>query len=190
MEARGYKLRPGDMAPAFSLPGTDGKTHSLSDFSGARAIVVAFWCNHCPYVRAYEERTLALAREFRDRGVAFVLINSNETENYPEDDFPHMVERARERGYDVPYLRDDDQRVAEAYGAQCTPHFLLFDEDLRLRYQGRLDDNKDNPADVKSAYLKDALQAVLAGRNPPCMETWAIGCSIKWTKTADHSVAR
>ncbi|HWG91367.1 MAG TPA: thioredoxin family protein [Candidatus Thermoplasmatota archaeon] len=184
MEARGYKMRPGDSAPSFALPGVDGKTHRLEDYKGARALVIAFWCNHCPYVQAYEKRTIDLARQYKDRGVQFLLINSNEVENYPEDDFPHMVKRAIEKNYPFPYLRDADQKVAEAYGAQCTPHFFLFDTSGYLRYQGRLDDNKDLAEAVKRHYLEDAIKAVLAGRNPTEPESWAIGCSIKWTKTA------
>lgn len=176
----GYKLQPGARAPDFELPNVDGRRVSLVDLAGARALVVAFWCNHCPYVRAYEGRFVAWAEEARKLGVGIVAINSNDEKNYPEDSFDHMVVRAKEHGYNFPYLRDIDQRVATAYGAQCTPHFLVFDKDMHLAYQGRFDDNKDDPQGVKERYLPDAVAALLAGRKPPRDTTWAIGCSVKW----------
>lgn len=176
----GYKLKTGEHAPAFDLPNVDGAHISLASVAGARALVVAFWCNHCPYVRAYERRFVEWAESVRPRGVAVVAINSNDEVNYPEDSFGHMVERAKEQGYNFPYLRDRDQTVATAYGAQCTPHFLVFDDAQKLVYQGRFDDNKDNPAAVKERYLPDVVDALLAGRTPRRDQTWAIGCSIKW----------
>jgi thiol-disulfide isomerase/thioredoxin len=141
---------------------------------------VAFWCNHCPYVRSYERRFVEWADEARRRGVGVVAICSNDETNYPDDDYPHMVQRAREQGYNFPYLRDRDQAVAHRYGAQCTPHFLVFDQDFRLRYQGRFDDDRDG-RNVKQRYLPDAVDALLAGRDPPAPQSWAIGCSIKWS---------
>lgn len=182
MEASSYPLRPGAPAPDFALPGVDAKTWRLADFASSPALVVAFWCNHCPYVRAYEDRLIEYAREAHPRGVAVVAISSNETENYPEDDFPHMVERARSKAYPFPYLRDEDQAVAKAYGAQCTPHFLVFGPERRLVYQGRFDDSKDKPEGVRLRYLPDAVDDVLAARAVRTPETWAIGCSIKWDK--------
>lgn len=176
----GYKLKTGDRAPPFELPNVDGARIGLESFAGSKALVVAFWCNHCPYVRAYERRVVELAERVRPLGVGFVAINSNDETNYPEDAFEHMVVRAREKGYGFPYLRDAKQVVATQYGAQCTPQFLLFGPDFRLVYQGRFDDNKDHPDQVKERYLEDAIQAVLAGRAPPREMTWAIGCSLKW----------
>ena len=188
----GYKLKPGDEAPFFDLPGVDGRNVSLANFAGSRALVVAFWCNHCPYVRAYERRFVEWADRARQQGVGVVAINSNDETNYPEDSFEHMVVRAREQGYPFPYLRDKDQRVAGAYGAQCTPHFLVFDADHRLVYQGRFDDDPqakdrakglappDHRGAVKESYLPDVVDALLAGRPVPRDQTWAIGCSIKW----------
>jgi len=176
----GYKLKTGARAPDFELPNVDGKHVALNDFAGAKALVVAFWCNHCPYVRAYEPRFVTWADEARKHGVGIVAINSNNERDYPEDSFDHMVLRAKEHGYNFPYLRDIDQSVATAYGAQCTPHFLVFDHGLRLAYQGRFDDNKDRPDLVKERYLPDAVDALLTGRAPPHEMTWAIGCSVKW----------
>ena len=177
----GYKLKPGERAPPFDLPNVDGRRVSLQSVAGAKALVVAFWCNHCPYVRAYEERFNKWAFEAQKHGVAVVAINSNDENNYPEDSFPHMVERAKEHAYSFPYLRDEDQSVANLYGAQCTPHFLVFDADQRLAYQGRFDDNKDAPDQVKERYLPDVVDALLAGKPAPRDMTWAIGCSIKWS---------
>ena len=176
----GYKLKTGERAPPFELQNVDGKRVGLHDFAGSKALVVAFWCNHCPYVRAYERRFVDWADAVRAKGVGVVAINSNDEVNYPEDAFEHMVTRAKEQGYGFPYLRDKDQRVATAFGAQCTPHYLVFDKDFQLAYQGRFDDNKDRPDQVKERYLPDAVDALLAGRTPTRDMTWAIGCSIKW----------
>lgn len=179
--SNGYKMKPGERAPPFALPNVDGALVGLESFAGSKALVVAFWCNHCPYVRAYEERFVEWADAVRPRGVGVVAINSNDETNYPEDSFEHMVARAREHGYNFPYLRDKDQRVANLYGAQCTPHFLVFDREFHLVYQGRFDDNKDHPGQVKERYLPDVVDALLAGQKPKRDMTWAIGCSIKWT---------
>lgn len=176
----GYKLKTGDRAPPFSLRNVDGREISLDSFAGAKALVVAFWCNHCPYVRAYERRFVQWADEARQRGVGVVAINSNDERNYPADSFEHMVTRAQEQGYPFAYLRDASQGVATAFGAQCTPHFLVFDGQMRLQYQGRFDDNKEHPEAVVERYLPAAVDAILAGRPVPRDMTWAIGCSVKW----------
>ena len=185
MEVKGgYKLQIGDRAPDFSLPGYHAgreATFTLSDFAGSKALVVAFWCNHCPYVQAYERRFVDWADQARTRGVGVIAIGSNDETNYPEDAYPFMVERAKAKGYNFPYVRDKDQRVANAYGAQCTPHFLVFDADFRLRYQGRFDDDKDDAKAAKQRYLPEAVDALLAGLDPPQPQSWAIGCSIKWS---------
>lgn len=175
----GYPMKTGERAPPFDLPNVDGRRVQLHDFAGSKALVVAFWCNHCPYVRAYERRFVDWADEVRPRGVGVVAINANDEVNYPEDSLEHMVTRAKEQGYNFPYLRDKEQSVATAYGAQCTPHFLVFDTEFRLVYQGRFDDSKD-AAGVKERYLPDVVEALLAGRPPLRDTTWAIGCSIKW----------
>lgn len=180
MEAKGYAMQLGDAAPDFELVGVDGARHALADYAGSPVLAVVFTCNHCPYAQAYEERLVAFQRDLGPRGVQLVAINANETTNYPTDDLPHMMERAKERGFNFPYLRDDDQSVAEAYGAVCTPHVLLFDDERRLRYQGRIDDEHRDPDAVKQRYLRDAAEALLDGKTPDPATTWAIGCSIKW----------
>jgi len=169
----------GERAPDFSLPGVDGATYTLASFKDKPVLVVAFWCNHCPYVQAWEDRTIATQKAYTAKGVQFVAINPNETEGYPEDDFPHMVERSKMKGYTFPYLRDETQKVAEAYGGVCTPDFFAFDRNRRLRYRGRLDDSKD-PKAVKRPYMRDVLDALLAGKDPPVTYAPPMGCSIKW----------
>lgn len=163
----------------FKLPGVDGKTYTPSDFADKPVLVVAFWCNHCPYVRAYEDRTIALAKEFADR-VAFVAINANDAVKYPEDSFQNMQARAKEKAYPFPYLHDESQEVARAYGATRTPEFFVFDQSRTLRYHGRLDDNWENPFEVKQQYLRDALNALLNEQEPPVTQTEPVGCTVKW----------
>lgn len=176
-----FSLHPGDSAPPFELPGVDRKPHGLSEFDASPFLVVTFWCNHCPYVQAWEARMIDLAREYGPRGVGFVLINANDAQAYPDDRFDRMVERAREKGYPFPYLRDETQRVARAYGALVTPHPMLFDRFRKLLFQGRIDDNHERPDRVQHRFLRDALEAALAGRAVTPAELPVLGCSVKWT---------
>ena len=173
-------LRPGERAPDFSLRGVDGKTYSLAHFAGKKVAGVIFWCNHCPYVQAWEERVLELQRRYRPSGVELVLISSNDPQQYPDDSFEAMQRRARDKAYPMPYLFDETQEVARAYGATRTPEVFLFDADLVLRYHGRPDDNFEDPAAVRQHYLRDAIEALLAGRTPAVAETPPQGCTIKW----------
>lgn len=175
-------LRIGDAAPPFDLPGVDGVNHTLDEFSDNDVLIVMFTCNHCPYVRANELRLIDIQRDYKDKGVALVGINANETVNYPDDSFDHMVARSKERGFNFPYLRDDSQKVAKAYGAQCTPEMFVFDKDRSLRYRGRVDDNWEQPENVNRRFLREAIDAVLAEEE--IQDTWmpAIGCSIKWAR--------
>ena len=169
----------GSPAPDFSLPAVDGKTYSLSTWAGRAAVVLNFTCNHCPYAQAYEDRFMDLVREFSPRGVAFAAINPNHEKNYPEDSFPKMKERAALRGFNFPYLRDESQQTARAYGAVCTPHLFVVVQG-RIAYEGRIDDNWKDAAAAKSQDLRQALQAVLAGKPIPQPTTNPMGCSIKW----------
>ncbi|MBM3451239.1 MAG: thioredoxin family protein [Armatimonadetes bacterium] len=173
------RLTLGASAPTFELPGTDGKVHRLSDFASGPFVVI-FSCNHCPYAQAWEGRLIELQRAFVARGVRFVVVNANDAAEYPDDSFPRMRERAQEKGYNFPYLCDETQWVARAYGAQRTPEVFLFDLGGRLRYHGAVDDNYDDPGAVKQPYLSAAIEAVLAGEEPPVAETRAVGCTIKW----------
>ena len=173
-------LKVGDKAIPFNLPGVDGKDHSLADYSGKNGLAVIFSCNHCPYVRAWEDRMVQIAADYEGRGVQMVAVNANDASKYPDDSFPKMKERAREKHFNFTYLRDESQEVARAYGAERTPEVFLFDKSETLRYHGVIDDNYDDPAGVKMKYLRDALDAVLTGKAPPTAETRPVGCSIKW----------
>lgn len=174
-------LTLGAPAPDFNnLPGTDGQSYGLSSFQDARLVVLNFTCNHCPYAAAYEDRFVALAKEFAPQGVAFLAINSNDAARYPDDAMEPMIKRAQEKGFPFPYVRDDDQSVARAYGAVCTPHLFVLDGDRKLAYEGRIDDSWQNPDQVKSQDLRDALEALLAGKPAPKAQTNPMGCSIKW----------
>ncbi len=175
-----FHLHPGDPAPEFSLPGVDGRTYRLSDFGKDRLLAVVFWCNHCPYVQAWESRLIELARETGPQGVGFVLINANDASAYPDDSFPKMAERSRQKGYPFPYLWDEDQEVAHAYGALVTPHPMLFGPDRRLLFQGRIDDHHDQPEAVSQRYLRSGIEAALAGRPIARPELSVLGCSVKW----------
>lgn len=171
----------GTPAPSFALPDPQGTVVSLDDLAGAPALLVMFLCNHCPYVRHVRHGLAAVAREYEERGVAVVGINANDAEAYPDDAPERMVEFAREAGFTFPYLVDETQEVAKAYGAACTPDFFVFDADRRLAYRGQMDGARprsDEP--VTGADLRAALDAVLAGRPVPGEQRPSIGCSIKW----------
>ena len=169
-------------APDFSLLGTDGKTHSLSELAGKPAVIVIFSCNHCPYVQAYEDRIMEIQKDYGPKGTAVVAINSNETDDHPEDSFENMVRRAREKKFNFLYLRDESQETARAYGATHTPHIFLFNRGRELCYTGKIDDNWKEPQKVQRRFLREALDAVLAGKSVPEPETFAIGCTIKWKR--------
>jgi peroxiredoxin len=181
-----FTLEIGEKAPGFDLPGVDGSNYSLDDFEDAKLLVVVFSCNHCPYVVGSEERMVAFHADCAPKGVAMVAINSNETENHPTDDFEHMKQRAARKGFAFPYLRDETQEVARAYGALRTPHFFVFDEDRRLRYTGRMDDNPREAEAATTSELRDAVDALLAGENVPVEVTNPIGCNVKWKGEPEH----
>lgn len=165
---------------AFALPGVDGRTYSPKEVADARVLAVIFWCNHCPYVRAWEDRVIALQREYAGRAVRFVLINSNDPVKYPDDSFDQMKIRAQQKDYPFPYLFDETQTVARQYGAGRTPEIFLFDADRVLRYHGAPDDNVDDPQAVRQPYFREAIEAVLRGEPPTRQETPPRGCTIKW----------
>lgn len=170
----------GSPAPDFTLPATDGKTYSLSSFKDARLLVISFTCNHCPYAQGVEDRFIRLASRYQPKGVAFVAISANDAANYPDDSFENMGKRAKAKGYPFPYLYDETQGTAKAYGAVCTPHIFVLDAGRKLIYEGRIDDNWQNEAAVKSHDLKNTLDAALAGKSIPVPQTNPMGCSIKW----------
>jgi peroxiredoxin len=180
----GFTLELGQSAPPFTLFGTDGRDHSLAEFADAKVLVIVFSCNHCPYVIGSEERMIRFANDYVNRGVRMVAINSNETEGHPTDSMEHMKRRAKERNFPFPYLRDDSQQAALAYGALRTPHYYAFAKDQqgawRLRYTGRMDDNPRKPGAETTHELRDAVDAMLAGREPAVPITNPIGCNVKW----------
>ena len=173
-------LAIGEAAPDFNLPATDGKTYSLADAAGQQATVIMFCCNHCPYVIPNQQRVIAMQQKYAGRGVKFAAISANRADAYPEDSFANMKTRAEQMGYNFPYLYDESQVVARAYGAQRTPEVFLFDGQRCLRYHGCIDDNHENEAQAHHHDLADAIEAVLTGKAPDPAETGAYGCTIKW----------
>ena len=171
----------GTSAPDFALPDTDGTTVRRDDFARAPALLVMFICNHCPYVQHVRPELARLGREYRDRGVGVVAISSNDIERYPDDSPERMKEEKEAAGYTFPYLFDETQEVARAYGAACTPDFFLFDASRKLVYRGQLDDSRPgNDKPVTGRDLRAALDAVLAREPVPAEQRPSIGCSIKW----------
>ena len=182
----------GSKAPNFSLPATDDSLVSLADFSHAKALVILFICNHCPYVIHIAPALAKLAKECQAKGVAFVAINSNDTDAYPADSFANMKLEKEQRGYTFPYLIDETQEVARSYGAACTPDIYVFDRDKSLVYRGQFDDtrpnrissgNYDSSVDPASgASLRKALDLLLSGAKIPEDQYPSMGCNIKWKK--------
>lgn len=172
-------MRIGDSIIDFTLPGTDGKIYSLSSFEKGKPIAVIFWCNHCPYVKAWEDRIIKIGNEFKEK-VQFVLINANDPNKYPDDSFEKMKERAKEKNYPFPYLFDESQDVARKYNAQRTPEIFLFDQNWKLVYHGAPDDNYEDEKKVKKRYFLDAIQSILNNQKPEISETHPVGCTIKW----------
>jgi thiol-disulfide isomerase/thioredoxin len=183
-------LEIGAAAPDFRLKGVDDKMHSLTDFAAAKILVIVFTANHCPTAQAYEERLKKIAADYKDKGVAVVAIGSNDPKALRLDEMGYtdlgdtladMKIRARDAHFNFPYLYDGDtQEVAKAYGARATPHVFVFTQDRKLRYQGRID-NTENEKSVKTSDLRNALDALLAGRPVPVEKTNPFGCSMKWS---------
>jgi len=168
-------------APPFTLPDPQGRTWSLEDFDGSRALLVAFICYHCPYVVHIRRAFGAFALEYGEKGLGVVAIAANDTAQYPEDGPEGMAKEAREGGYTFPYLFDETQEVAKAYRAACTPDLFLFDQERKLVYRGQFDDSRPgNGVPVTGKDLRAAVDAVLAGRPVPEEQRFSIGCNIKW----------
>ena len=180
INTQNLKLKIGDKAPNFSLPGVDGKAYNLDSFKAKRTLVIVFMCNHCPYVQAYLERIKAVQSDFGVKGIQVVGINANDEVNYPDDSFDKMVEMSKAKKLNFPYLRDEDQKIASAYGAQCTPECFVFDAERKLRYHGRIDDNYKDESAVKTYDLRNAINALIHNQKVGIELTPAIGCSIKW----------
>jgi peroxiredoxin len=168
----------GAQAPDFELPDTSGASWSASD-SGAPATVVVFTCNHCPYALAWHDRIAQVARDYAERGVRVLAVNSNDAVRYPRDSLEAMQDRVGREDWPMPYLHDATQEVARAYDAKVTPDVFVLDGEGRLRYRGAPDSDYDDPS-AGAAWLREALDAVLAGEEPARAETKPVGCSIKW----------
>lgn len=172
----------GQKCPDFILPAVDGKTFSLKNFVNGQPLVVMFICNHCPYVKAIEDRLIALGHDLKKMDINLVAICSNDPQNYPEDSFENLKKRWTEKNYSFPYLHDADQKVAHAFGAVCTPDYFVYNSDLVLSYRGRLDDSWKDPSQVTR---RELLQAVTDLKNKKPISftpTPSMGCSIKWIR--------
>ncbi len=174
-------LKIGSLAPDFSLPSTNGKKYSLNTFADKKALVIVFSCNHCPYVQAYEDRIMEIQKDYA-KDVQVIAISSNEDENYPEDSFENMKARALMKKFNFPYLHDETQNIAKAYGATHTPEIFLFDKERKMVFHGKIDDNWQEPQSVKSKYLRNAIDELLSSKQISVPETFTIGCTIKWRR--------
>jgi peroxiredoxin len=169
----------GTPAPGFTLPSTSGSIVSLSDLDGTAALLVAFICNHCPYVKHVESEFARVVASYQ--GLATVAISANDADSYPDDDLAHLAEQAERAGFDFPYLYDETQEVARSYGAVCTPDLFLYDADRRLAYRGAFDDTRPNSGRAAhGSDLRSAIEHVLAGEAVPEPHRPSLGCSIKW----------
>ncbi|WBL26442.1 thioredoxin family protein [Zunongwangia sp. HGR-M22] len=172
----------GTKAPAFELHDTvTDKTFDLEALKGPKGTLIMFICNHCPFVKHVNKEITKLGEEYQGKGFGIVAISSNDVENYPQDGPELMKQNAKDEGYTFPYLYDEDQSVAKAYDAACTPDFFLFDENLELAYRGQLDDSRPgNEKPVTGKDLRNAMEAILAGRAVSEDQKPSIGCNIKW----------
>jgi len=181
-----YTLEIGSPAPDFSLPATDGKKYSLTDFTNDKFLVVFFTCNHCPYVLGSDESTRHTANKYINKGVRFVAVNSNSENTYREDDFDHMVMRMKQYNFPWLYLHDKTQEIAKSYGALRTPHFFVFNEDRLLVYTGRGVDNPRNASESDVNDLDRVLEELTSGKKISISLTNPIGCTIKWEGKERH----
>lgn len=169
----------GSKGPEFNLKGVDGRNYSLASFKYKKAVAIIFSCNHCPTVKAFEDRMVAIQKDYEGKGAMLVAINSNDDVSHPDDGFEQMVKRAKEKGFGFPYLRDDTQAIARAYGAERTPEVFLLDSEGTVVYHGRIDDS-DDPRYTTRHDLRVAIDEVLAGKALSVPETAAFGCTVKW----------
>ena len=171
----------GTSAPDFSLPDTEGNMVTLNDYAGSKALLVIFMCNHCPYVKHVAEQLKLIGDDYGPQGVGIVGVSSNDADKYPDDSPAAMAKEKANRGYSFAYVYDEDQSVAKAYAAACTPDFFLFDADMKLAYRGQLDSSRpksDTP--VTGEDLRAAIDAILAGEKPTADQRSSLGCNIKW----------
>ena len=172
-------LKIGDTAPDFKLKNVDGTMIGFDNFQNAKGYIVTFTCNHCPYAVMYEDRLIALNKEYASKGYPVIAINPNDPEVNEDDSFEKMIVRAKEKGFTFPYLFDDGQKIYPQYGATKTPHVFLLDKDKKVRYIGAIDDNYEDAAAVEVKYVENAIASLEVGKDPEPATTKAIGCSIK-----------
>jgi peroxiredoxin len=170
----------GKPAPDFSLPGVDGRAYALRDVRGPNGVLVMFICNHCPYVQAVRERIIRDVKELKEYGIGAVAISANDPTDYPEDSFENMKAVAREFAFPMPYLFDETQEIARAYGAVCTPDFFGYNKDLQLQYRGRLDESRKDAVPDARRDLFEAMKQIARTGQGPKDQIASMGCSIKW----------
>lgn len=181
--AQSYKI--GDNVKDFSLKNVDNKLVGMKDYVDAKGYILIFTCNHCPYAQAYEQRVMDLDKKYRPLGYPVLAINPNDPKIVPDDSFENMVKTANEKGYTFPYLLDDTQEIAKAFGATKTPQVFIIrkqNDKYILEYMGGIDNNPDDASKADKKYAEDALNALLVGKKPTVTETKALGCTIKWKK--------
>ena len=174
----------GDYAADFNLKNVDGKMVSMADFNDAKGIIVIFTCNTCPFAKIYEQRIIELDKMYASKGFPVIAINPNDVNRMPGDSMEEMAKRSNEKGYTFPYLRDDTQEIARAFGATKTPHTYLLNKvggKFKVEYIGAIDDNPNDSGNVDKTYVEDAIDALLSGKSPDVKEKRAIGCTIKWS---------
>lgn len=190
VETASTMLPLGTKATDFSLPDTNGKLVSLSDFKDAPTVLLIFMCNHCPFVKHIIDELVKLIKEYQQKTVAVVGINSNDVENFPEDRPEMMAKVAKEKEFTFPYLYDETQEVAKSYMAACTPDFFLFDKDRNLVYRGQMDNSRPgNDVPITGKDLRAALDAVLEGKEVPAEQKPSMGCNIKWKQGSEPAYA-
>lgn len=170
----------GNDCPDFHLPGVDGKKYSLADFPQGQPLVVMFICNHCPYVKAIEDRLIQLGQDLKKQNVPVIAICSNDEKSHPEDSFENLKKRAEEKHYPFVYLHDQTQEAAHKFGAVCTPDYFVYDKNHKLAYRGRLDDSWKDESKVTKRELYEAVQTLLKNETISEEQTASMGCSIKW----------
>lgn len=174
------EIQIGTPMVTFNLPGVDGQYYSNDSCSNARGVVLVVTCNHCPYAKASWPILIELAQHFRNDGIQFIAINPNDDITYPDDSFDAMKQKALELAIPFPYLRDENQEIAKHLNAVCTPDIYLYDQQQRLYYHGRINDNWKEPQHVQEENLKDAIESLINGNPPPLSQPASMGCSIKW----------
>jgi len=180
----GYQI--GAVVADFKLKNVDGKVVNLSDYKDKKGVIVVFTCNHCPFAKAYEDRIIALDKRYAAQGFSVVAINSNDAADYEEDSYPNMQKRASEKGYSFPYLHDETQGIAKAFGAARTPHVFVLRNDggkFTVQYIGTVDDNYQDAGGVTKRYVEDAVTNILSGKPVVVTQTKAVGCAISWKES-------